>query len=128
MSKKCFCGSSEAFSTCCSPLLSGKVKAGSALQLMRSRYSAYVTHHIDYLLTTTHVSKRGEFDRDEVGSWARANIWKDLEIVKADENRVEFIAQFRDKMGKLRLHHEKSTFVKEDGIWYYLDGVFNEAI
>ncbi len=95
---------------------------------MRSRYSAYVTAAVDYLLATTHVSKRAELAKNEIEQWAKTNSWQRLEIIASDTFTVEFKAYFRDRTAKQQVHHEKSTFVFEDGCWYYLDGVFNEAI
>ena len=40
------------FAACCSPYLDGRTLAPSALELMRSRYSAYVLGHTDYLRAT----------------------------------------------------------------------------
>jgi SEC-C motif-containing protein len=126
MKKNCFCGSDVSFSQCCGPIIAGHVHAASAEKLMRSRYSAYVTTAIDYLIATTHASKRVFLDRKEIEHWAKSNVWQRLEIVSADTFTVEFNAFFKDKKGKTQVHHEKSTFVFEEGRWYYLDGVFTE--
>ena len=50
--KKCPCGSGKNYSDCCQPLIKGKTKAPTAEALMRSRYSAYVEHAIDYIIET----------------------------------------------------------------------------
>lgn len=91
---------------------------------MRSRYSAYVTHATDYLIETTHPSKRQGLVRKEIEEWAKTNIWQQLEIVRASEFKVEFKAYFKDRKGKNQVHHEHSTFVYENAAWYYLDGEF----
>lgn len=121
--KKCFCGANEPFSSCCGPIIRG-LKADSAEKLMRSRYSAYVTHAIDYLIETTHPSKRQALVRKEIEEWAKSNIWQQLEIVGSSEFIVEFRAHYKDRKGKNQVHHEKSTFVFENDSWYYLDGEF----
>ena len=121
--KKCFCGASKPFSACCGPIIKG-LKADSAEKLMRSRYSAYVTHAIDYLIDTTHVSRRQGLVRKDIEEWAKTNIWQQLEIIDSSEFKVEFKAYFKDRKGKNLIHHEKSAFVSEDGVWYYLDGEF----
>lgn len=95
---------------------------------MRSRYSAYVMADVDYLMATTHISKRAHLSKKELEQWAKTNRWQRLEIVKADTFTVEFKAYFQDKSGKKQVHHEKSTFVFENDSWYYVDGVFNEGI
>jgi SEC-C motif-containing protein len=124
MKKSCFCGSKEPFSRCCGPIILGTVKAPSAEKLMRSRYSAYVTASVDYLIASTHVSKRASLSKEEILQWAKSSFWQGLEIVNADTFTVEFKASYKDKKGKVQVHHENSTFVFEDGNWYYVDGVF----
>jgi SEC-C motif-containing protein len=126
MKKNCFCDSTEPFSRCCGPIIAGTVKAPSAEKLMRSRYSAYVTAAADYLIATTHVSKRASLSKKEILEWAKSSVWQGLEIVYADTFTVEFKAMYKDKKGKVQVHHEKSSFVFEAGNWYYVDGVFPE--
>ncbi|TKT90470.1 YchJ family protein [Dyadobacter frigoris] len=121
--KKCFCGANKPFSGCCGPIIKG-LKADSAEKLMRSRYSAYVTHAIDYIIETTHPSKRQTLVRKEIEEWAKTNVWQQLEIVNSGEFIVEFKASFKDRKGKNQIHHEKSEFVFENDSWYYLDGEF----
>ena len=121
--KKCFCGANKPFSGCCGPIIKG-LKADSAEKLMRSRYSAYVTHAIDYLIATTHPSKIPGLVRKEIEEWAKTNVWQSLEILNSSEFSVEFKAHFRNSKGKVQIHHEKSAFVYENDSWYYLDGEF----
>lgn len=91
---------------------------------MRSRYSAYVLQKADYLIQTTHISKRKLYNKNEILLWAKANTWLKLEIVHAEENQVEFMAYYFDENLVGQIHHEKSTFKQEKGVWYYVDGVF----
>ena len=93
---------------------------------MRSRYSAYVTCSVDYLIATTHISKRSSLSRKEIEQWAKTNSWQRLEVVRSHTFTVEFKAHFKDRNSKPLVHHEKSTFVFEQGCWYYLDGVFGD--
>ena len=46
----CPCGSQQTFENCCQPLLAGMAFADTAEALMRSRYSAFSTGNIDYLI------------------------------------------------------------------------------
>lgn len=126
--KTCFCGSDQPYSRCCGPIIKGTARAVSAEKLMRSRYSAYVMAEVDYLFETTHGSKRAELIKKDIAQWAKSNSWQKLEIVTADTFSVEFKAYFKDRSSKKQIHHEKSTFVFENGSWYYLDGIFNEDI
>ncbi len=120
----CFCGSTIPFQDCCQKYIDGKEKAPNALALMKSRYSAYATHYADYLLNTTHVSQRKYYSKADILNWATANKWQKLEIISATENTVEFKAYFLDENNSNQVHHEFSTFKKENGSWFYVDGKF----
>ncbi|MBW4361831.1 YchJ family protein [Flavobacterium taihuense] len=122
--KKCYCGSENSFESCCAPYINGIEKAPTSLALMKSRYSAYATHQADYLLATTHDSKRKYYSREEILHWATANNWQKLEIISNTENTVEFKAYFLDVNNTNQVHHEFSTFKKENGCWFYVDGKF----
>ena len=120
----CYCGNSLPFEKCCQPLIEGTKNAITAEQLMRSRYSAYCKQAADYLVQTTHKSVRKFHRKSDILNWAKSNNWMKLEIVTSTETTVEFKAFYLDNCLKAQLHHEKSTFVIEDGIWFYLDGSF----
>ena len=121
---RCHCGSQKNFNECCEPIISGIEKATTALELMRSRYSAYATYAAEYLLDTTHVSERQYHTKYEILKWATSNQWLQLEIIKATENTVEFKAYFLDIEGQKQIHHEFSTFILENGSWFYVGGTF----
>ncbi len=92
---------------------------------MRSRYSAYVLGLEDYLLATWHASTRPA--ALNLGSEAPPK-WLGLEV-KAhtpsdDTATVEFVARCRVG-GRARRMHEASRFVREDGCWFYVDGVID---
>jgi len=120
----CYCGSGKMFSTCCAPYITTLEKAPTAETLMRSRYSAYCVQAGDYLVATTHSSTRKFHKKEDIMEWSKSNQWLKLEILKAEETVVEFKAYFLDDRLKATVHHEKSSFVKEDGSWFYVDGVF----
>ena len=120
----CFCSSAISFQDCCLKYIIGTQKAPTALALMKSRYSAYCTHHADYLLNTTHISQRKHYSKTDILNWAVANEWRKLEIIAATENTVEFKAYFQDENKYNQIHHEFSTFIKKNGDWFYLDGKF----
>ncbi|MET0759575.1 MAG: YchJ family metal-binding protein [Flavobacterium sp.] len=122
--ENCFCGSQITFQECCEPYIKGIRKAPTAETLMRSRYSAYATHAVDYLVATTEVSKRKYHSPKEMLNWATKNQWLKLEILNASENTVEFKAYFLDDTLEPQIHYEKSTFKFENGSWFYTDGKF----
>lgn len=125
----CPCGSAKAFGVCCGPYLSGKALPPSPEALMRSRYSAFAAHDIDYLEATLLPGTGGDFDRAGATQWAQSATWTGLEIrdtqaggPEDDEGIVEFVANFR--MGdEDRVHHETSRFKRQDGRWWYVDGI-----
>jgi SEC-C motif-containing protein len=121
---KCYCGSDKNFQNCCEPIIKGLQKSPTAKLLMRSRYSAYVTHQADYLLATTHILERKQYSKSEILCWATSNKWLQLEIIKSTENTVEFKAYFLDGKLQKQIHHELSTFKFENGSWFYVDGQF----
>ena len=123
-STTCFCGSAIPFQDCCQKYIDEREKAPTALALMKSRYSAYATHQADYLLNTTHSSQRKYYSKAAILNWATANEWQKLEIISFTENTVEFKACFLDENKQNQIHHEFSTFKKENDIWFYVDGKF----
>ena len=127
--KNCYCCSSKTFADCCQLFLEGKAKTPTAETLMRSRYSAYVTVNVDYILKTTHPSTRKFHDAESIKQWAKSHSWQRLEIVSIANGSqtdkkgiVEFKAFYLDSEQKLQIHHERSNFLKELGKWFFVDG------
>ncbi len=118
---ECYCKSGNDFKKCCEPLLKKKSRAKSALELMRSRYSAYCTKNINYIVKTTYPKERTPSLFEDAQSWAKSVKFTNLEIVNFDENTVEFRAFYKQNENEY-VHHELSFFVKENGIWYYQRG------
>jgi SEC-C motif-containing protein len=122
--KQCYCGKAVSFENCCQPILEGKLQATTAEQSMRSRYTAYCVQAVDYLVATTHFSTRKLYLKSDLLSWSQNNTWVKLEIISATEFEVEFKAFYLNEKLKAQIHHEKSTFVFENGSWFYVDGIF----
>jgi SEC-C motif-containing protein len=89
---------------------------------MRSRYSAYVTVSVDYLLRTTHPSVRKYYSAKAIRAWAEENTWLKLEITRVATNTVTFSAHYLNAQGIPEIHREHSTFRQEKGTWYFLEG------
>lgn len=121
---KCYCKSNIDFKDCCNPYLENQKKPKTPEELMRSRYTAYVLQKADYLIETIHISQRKYYKKKEVLEWSKTNTWLKLEVLKAQDNWVEFKAYYLDENLQAQMHHEKSTFKQENEIWYYVDGVF----
>ena len=124
MSKVCYCGSSNSYKECCEKFINSSQNASTAEALMRSRYSAYATQAVGYLIATTAVFQRKLLIKSDILEWSQSNKWNKLEIIAATENTVEFKAYYTDSNNLSYIHHEKSTFIIEDGKWYYVDGEF----
>lgn len=97
---------------------------------MRSRYSAYATVAVEYLIKTTHPCERKFHDARSIENWAKTNEWQKLEIIstvdgtaKDKQGTVEFKAYFLDAEHQPQMHHELSNFRKELGKWFFVDGM-----
>ncbi|WP_443938333.1 YchJ family protein [Pedobacter sp. MW01-1-1] len=120
----CPCGTGLNYANCCQLYHLNMRFAPTAEALMRSRYTAFVMHEGDYLVDTTHVSKRqGNLKKAYLAS-AKNTKWLRLEILLSDFDTVEFKAHYVDSKNRPAVLHEKSNFRLEDGKWYYLDGRF----
>lgn len=124
----CPCSSGKAWKDCCKPLIEGSQHALSAEQLMRSRYSAYATQAIDYLLDSTHPDTRDSQNRQDIKNWAETTHWRQLSIIKCtagngekESGTVEFVASYLQNK-QLEQHHELSHFKKHNGRWYFYEG------
>lgn len=118
----CYCGSSSSYNKCCGIYHQDHTLVPNAEALMRSRFSAYTLHLIDYLIETTLPSERKYINRNDMTEWAVRNKWIGLEIIKSTEHTVEFKAHFLNEMLNPQIHHERSTFKKLNGKWYYDSG------
>ncbi|MBF0273852.1 MAG: SEC-C domain-containing protein [Nitrospinae bacterium] len=123
--KSCYCGLQKSFAKCCEEIISGTRQAATAEELMRSRYSAFVTGNSDYILKSWHESNRPvdlEKDEDENLDWLPLTIIKTTGgALKDDTGTVEFSTGYREN-GKTFYLHEVSNFIKEKSEWFYLNG------
>jgi SEC-C motif-containing protein len=124
MDVNCYCGSNITFQECCHKYINFIQNPPTAEALMRSRYSAYVTQGVDYLVATTAILQRQFLSKKDIFEWSQTNKWNKLEIIEATENSVEFKAYYTGSNNLSYVHHEKSTFIIEDGKWCYVDGEF----
>jgi SEC-C motif domain protein len=124
----CPCGSNLDYATCCRPIITGERQATTAEQLMRSRYSAYVKKELAHIFTSLHPDHRADYDESSSRAWAESAEWEGIRILNTvaggaedSEGQVEFVVSFREK-GLRQEHHELSTFLKKDGVWYFATG------
>jgi SEC-C motif domain protein len=122
----CHCGTTKTYQDCCEVFHRNNGKTETAEQLMRSRYSAFVLADGDYLMATHHSSTRPIKEKKAIVKWAKSVQWIKLEVLDTSkgsindvEGTVTFNAYFFEN-GKVDVIHEKSAFVKEGNLWYYL--------
>jgi SEC-C motif-containing protein len=119
----CPCGTGRSYDACCGRLHRGSGHAKTAVELMRSRYSAFVVGDSDYLSATWHPQHRParvRFRPDQT--------WTGLEIHSTEAGglldtvgTVRFTATFVVAGAAHRLH-ETSRFSRVDGRWVYVSG------
>ncbi|MGB3613928.1 MAG: YchJ family protein [Elainellaceae cyanobacterium] len=124
----CPCGSGQLLANCCGPYLQGDAPAPTAEALMRSRYTAYCTGTIDYLIATHHPTRRSLNSRRTLSDTANRVTWLGLRVIETrqgqPENKtgvVEFVAVYREG-GSVAQLHERSQFLQQRGRWFYLEG------
>ncbi len=117
----------DALKARCLPFLRGEAVPQTAGDMMASRYIAYSTGDVDYILATHDPATRDETDREATEEWAKTARFHGLSILSSkaggpsdDEGEVEFIALY-EQAGREHEHHERSTFRRIEGKWYFVD-------
>lgn len=115
----CPCDTGRSFDQCCGPLLTSERLAGTAVELMRSRYTAYVYGNREHLWRTWHPTTRPvEVTLDPDTTWISLHI---NEIEAGTESDSQGVVDFTATYAGGRLH-ERSRFERRGGRWFYLDG------
>ncbi len=129
LAELCPCGNSRKAALCCAPFLDGSRQPATAEELMRSRYTAYTRADAAYLIATLHPSQRSVDDEANILAWAHNSRFTGLSVLKTKAGKakdsdglVEFVARFSDADGTYA-HREISSFVKEDGKWWYVSAL-----
>ncbi len=117
----CYCGSGKSFALCCQKFLDKKEISSDAQELMRSRYSAFVSKNAEYLNNTS-TANVAEVKFNALDSL----VWLRLKIESFTENEVTFKAYYKDA-GKVQVLREHSFFIKESGRLKYDAGVILES-
>lgn len=130
MNDPCPCGSNQPYPTCCGPYINQKRPAPTPEALMRSRYTAYSLADMDYIQRSMKGKPLQHFDAVAGARWASKVIWLDLRILEhrmidTEHGHVTFLARFIEHQ---RVHYlqENSEFRREQGQWFYVDGVLAE--
>jgi SEC-C motif-containing protein len=91
---------------------------------MRSRFEAFRDADPEWLLASWHLSTRpSTIELEGNPSWRGLQI-VDVSGGSADDvtGIVEFRATYVAAPGDIRVLHERSRFIREQGRWYYVDG------
>ena len=97
----------------------------TAEELMRARYHAYETCNMEFIKESHDPDNTEGIDWAECEKWARESQWLGLEIIstiKGGEDDKDGIVEFKAtyiENGKTIVHHERSYFVKKNGVWFY---------
>lgn len=131
---RCPCGTGETYGACCGKIhavfdAEQKVSAPTPEALMRSRFTAFATGNVPYLLASWHPSTRPDsLDLDGSLRWYRLDILDSTGGVFDTIGTVKFATYYRSAPGidpKRRVkgvQQENSRFEKLNGQWLYLDG------
>src|SRR5690606_14534985 len=121
---ECPCGGIDAsrrtYDSCCGRFHRGAERPPTAVELMRSRYSAFVLGLDDWLFATWHPRTRPvDVTADPATRWTGLEILSTVDGGADEETgEVEFVARWEG--GEM---HERSRFARRAGRWLYLDGV-----
>ena len=109
------------YADCCGRYHAGARPAPTAQALMRSRYTAFVIQNGAYLLSTWHPSTRPPHM-----DFTPGQTWTQLKIVSTSHDEARATVEFTARSligGRSHVLRETSRFVREDGRWFYVDGV-----
>lgn len=130
----CPCGSGKKYKKCCRVFHNGQ-NPKTALELMKSRYSAYAYHNTSYIMETTHTSN-SEYNPDKI-TWEQSikafmedTAFNSLEILEFIDTNEESFVTFKANIfikGKDASFTEKSRFVKQNDKWFYISGEFSQS-
>ncbi|CAK9885145.1 MAG: hypothetical protein XXXJIFNMEKO3_01537 [Candidatus Erwinia impunctatus] len=82
MSLPCPCCSGKAYQSCCAPYLDQQALAPTPEKLMRSRYTAYVRHNVEYLVNTWHPDCQPEHLIPSLQHSFSGTEWLGLQIIE----------------------------------------------
>lgn len=130
----CPCCSGKTYEQCCKPFHTG-LAAENAVQLMRSRFSAYVLNLPDYIIATTHPGSphysNNKFSwKRSISQFSKNSSFHQLEVLDHKERdtvaTVTFTAHLTQN-GEDGTFTENSFFEKLNGRWYYREGTLEEG-
>ena len=128
----CPCGSLKKYKKCCKPFHDKITFPKTALELMKSRFSAFAVLIADYIIFTTHennsdyISYLKSWNQD-IMNFSKNTRFERLEILDFIEGEVESFVTFKATLFQDNTDIsfiEKSRFLKVEDKWFYVDGQF----
>jgi SEC-C motif-containing protein len=128
----CPCGSFKKYKKCCKPFHDKITSPKTALELMKSRFSAFAVLNTDYIIFTTHennsdyTSNLKSWNQD-IMNFSKNTKLEKLEILDFIDDEVESFVTFRATLFQDNTDIsfiEKSRFLKVEEKWLYVDGQF----
>ena len=128
----CPCGSLKKYKKCCKPFHDKITFPKTALELMKSRFSAFAVLIADYIIFTTHennsdyISYLKSWNQD-IMNFSKNTRFERLEILDFIEGEVESFVTFKATLFQDNTDIsfiEKSRFLKVEDKWLYIDGQF----
>jgi len=127
----CPCGNGNKYKKCCQPFHKGKLPK-TALELMKSRYSAFALSNGKYIIHTTHTNNP-DYTIDttkwlqDIQNFVTSCEFKNLEVIEFTSLENEAFVTFKATIFCNKedcSFTEKSRFIKENNKWFYISGVF----
>ncbi|AXH13550.1 YchJ family protein [Halarcobacter bivalviorum] len=127
----CPCGSQKKYKKCCRIFHFGETPS-TALELMKSRYSAYVANNPEYIINTTH-KENSDYTtniqewKNSINSFSKYSDFKKLEIIDFIDGQEVAYVTFKATIFQGAIDSsfiEKSKFIKEENRWLYHSGEF----
>ncbi|PRM90517.1 hypothetical protein CJ671_01570 [Aliarcobacter cryaerophilus] len=131
----CPCGSLKKYKKCCKIFHDDIKKPSNALELMKSRFSAFAFCKSDYIIKTTH-QQNSDFSLDtltwktDIELFCKNTIFEKLEILDFIDAEFESFVTFKATLFQNKKDVsfiEKSRFLKENNIWLYVNGEFLDS-
>ena len=128
----CPCASLKKYKKCCKPFHDKITFPKTALELMKSRFSAFAVLIADYIIFTTHennsdyISDLKSWNQD-IMNFSKNTRFERLEILDFIDDEVESFVTFRATLFQDNTDIsfiEKSRFLKVEDKWLYIDGQF----
>ena len=128
----CPCGSLKKYKKCCKPFHDKITFPKTALELMKSRFSAFAVLIADYIICTTHENNSDYISdlklwNQDIMNFSKNTRFERLEILDFIEGEVESFVTFKATLFQDNTDIsfiEKSRFLKVEDKWLYIDGQF----